>query len=493
MDLSSQKNITHSSNKKTILIAVNIGFSARYLLRTDIIKRLKKAGTRIVIVTPNADEPYFRKEFEDEAVFVEKYEFEKCRAYYNGSRIQYFFRIVRLHTLPGITKDSILNARLTAFKKECLNFKMKGKIQFYLVAMVRALLLRSSFLRQKFLDLECRLFAGDFHRKIFEQYKPSLLITTSLGYFDFDQYIMREARKHRVKVVAVILSWDNSSSKGLPGAKADVAISWSKAMKAELVKYYEVSPEKIFVSGVAYFDIYFRSNSFLSRKALFTKYGMDPERKVIFFGTRSPNKYPWTGDCIRLLGEAIEQDSFSFPCQLLVRLHPNHYQVQNGRYRYQRILDEYEDIKRRYRWVFFNKPQILSHLLSSDMPRSEMIELGSILKYSDVMVNYYSTLMLEASIFDLPIINFVKYGHNILLGKENRAAINFEHIRRVIYRKAEVTVLTDEDLINAISDYLVFPEKDKEGRKRVMLEECGPNRGRAGKVIADYLLGLLKN
>ncbi|MCJ7565029.1 MAG: hypothetical protein MUP52_10635 [Candidatus Aminicenantes bacterium] len=477
--------------EKTVFIAVNMGFSARYLLRTDILHRLLEKRTRVVILTPNAEEPYFREEFEKQGAYVEKYEFEKCRDYYTSSRIQRFFRTVRWHTLPGISKESILYARFKVFKKESRKTGWKGRIQYYFVAFVRALLLRSVFLRKAFLEMECHLFTGHLHRKLFERYQPSLLVTTSLGYFDYDQYLMREAKRHGVKVAAIILSWDNSSSKGLPAAKTDRVIAWSDFMKAELMKYYEVPPKQIFVGGIAHFDPYFHPEALLSREALFAKYGMDPRRKLIFFGTRSPNKYPWTGECIRLMAEALEGDRSLVPCQLLVRLHPNHYQIRNGRLRYQNVLEEYEEIKKRYRWVFFNKPQIISDKLSCDMPTSEMIEVGSILRHADIMINYYSTLMLEASIFDLPIINFVFHEYNILLGRDSRYSLHFDHIRRILERKAEITVYTMEDLIRAINEYLTSPEKDREGRKRVRQEECGPNQGRAGVAIADYLLELM--
>jgi hypothetical protein len=301
---------------------------------------------------------------------------------------------------------------------------------------------------------------------------------------------MREARRRKVKTAAVILSWDNSSSKGLSGAKADAVIAWSEAMKNELIKHYEISPEKIFVGGVAHFDVYYRPDALADRNALFERYGMDPHRKLIFFGTRSPNKYPWTGDCIRIMAEAIEKNRFSHPCQLLVRIHPNHYHMQNGTLRYQNILDEFAELKKRYAWVFFNEPRILSFKLPGDMPASEMTEVGAILRHADVMVNYYSTLMLEASIFDLPIINLVKYGHNVLLGKDCRAVVHFEHIQRLISYGAETTVYSDDSLISAINKYLLHREKNRDGRSRVMVEECGLNKGKAGDAIAEHLLSL---
>ena len=48
--------------KKCIFLVVHQGFEARYLLRTDIFKEIKKCVEKIVIVTPNADEDYFKQD-----------------------------------------------------------------------------------------------------------------------------------------------------------------------------------------------------------------------------------------------------------------------------------------------------------------------------------------------------------------------------------------------------------------------------------------------
>src|SRR5436190_21509966 len=55
----------------TVMLVVTQGFSARYLLRTGILPRLRERGARVVVLTPNADEPYFRAEMEAAGAVVE--------------------------------------------------------------------------------------------------------------------------------------------------------------------------------------------------------------------------------------------------------------------------------------------------------------------------------------------------------------------------------------------------------------------------------------
>ena len=54
--------------RKTVFLVVPQGFSARCLLRTEILPTLQAAGCRIVILTPNPDEPYMRTELAGETV-----------------------------------------------------------------------------------------------------------------------------------------------------------------------------------------------------------------------------------------------------------------------------------------------------------------------------------------------------------------------------------------------------------------------------------------
>ena len=59
------------SRAPVILLVAHHGMAARYLLRTEVFSTLRAAGARIVIVTPNFDEPYMDEEFGGEQVTLE--------------------------------------------------------------------------------------------------------------------------------------------------------------------------------------------------------------------------------------------------------------------------------------------------------------------------------------------------------------------------------------------------------------------------------------
>jgi len=476
----------------TIFIAVNSGFGARYLLRSDILPELIAAGLKVVVLSPNADEDYFRREFEAVGAVVELFDFAACRRYFLGSQAQIFLKELRWYAMPGRHDQGSLGARFKAFENICYAQGPKARLRYWLINLLRRPLMRWRWARRLLVALEERCFVGRAHQELFARHRPGLVITTSLGYFDYDQYLMREAKRQGARRCAVILSWDNTSGKGLPGATAEHIVAWTEIMKDELVRYYDVDPAKVFVGGVAHFDIYRHPERWLSRADLCARFGLDPERKIIFFGTRTPNKFPWTPDYIRLLAEAIAGGRLALPCSLLVRLHPNHFQGDGRGLKFQKVLDQYQAIQDQYPFVAFNRPRILSTKLASDMPACEIVDLASMLAHSAVLVNYYSTLMLEASAVDLPIVNFIMHAHNVHLGAEDRSVYTLEHIVRICRRGAERTAEGPEELIAAINEALLHPEMRREGRALVAAEELGPNQGAAGRAIAGHLISLAR-
>jgi hypothetical protein len=100
------------------------------------------------------------------------------------------------------------------------------------------LLRRSRLLRRSLVALESTLFTPRLFEHVFQQYQPDLVVVASVGNLrGADALLMREARRHGCKVASVVLSWDNSSSRGIGGATPDFVVAWTPTMKRELVEY----------------------------------------------------------------------------------------------------------------------------------------------------------------------------------------------------------------------------------------------------------------
>jgi hypothetical protein len=473
----------------TVFFCVHQGFATRYFLRTDIFRVLKAAGVRIVILTPNSDETYFCKEFEGSNVFIEELKHAEYSFNMSRSRIQKFLQFLRLLTLSD--KGNLATIRRREIRSKPQARGIMGKLQQWLVCLIVPLFRRSFFMRNLLIGFESLLFTPDCHRELFHEYKPDMVLVSGLGYWSEDAYLMREARRHEAMVVPVILSWDNTSTKGMAGARPDYVIAWTENMKQELVTYHDIAPDKIFVGGVAHYDIYYTQHSPISWSELSESLGLAPDRRLLLFATGSPTVYSdVNADIVRMIGQAIQRDDFVQPCQLLIRVHP----IYLGRGTDpgdESKIDELRRLVSGFSHVFLDVPETKSEKLGFDMPSSDMYRLRTMLENASVLVNQYSTLMLEASIMDVPIINAGLDTFNEKLQDVNSCVEDYPHLRRIIAAGCATTARNEQELIKYINAYLSDPALNAIGRRAVRTDECGPNKGRAGAAIAECILSLL--
>ena len=278
----------HRKQEPTIFLAAEEGFQARYLLRTDIFTTLKQKGARIVVLVPNSHEGYMAEEFADINVFPEYLDVPGYYAYRDNSRLQRYLQMMRWQALPAQDDLVYLNEKTQDYRSDGVHPLVKGATDFG-----SAILRRSAPLRKLLQQMEIRTFrATQVHGELFDRWQPDLVVTCCLGYQPCESYLLREARSRRIRTAAVLSGWDRSIGKGMAGASPDVTVVWSPTMRDEVVGYQAFPPEQVHVSGVAIFDLYWSKERLHSQEELFTRFGLDPARKLILFGAKSPRSYP---------------------------------------------------------------------------------------------------------------------------------------------------------------------------------------------------------
>ena len=120
----------------------------------------------------------------------------------------------------------------------------------------------------------------------------------------------------------------------------------------------------------------------------------------------------------------------------------------------------------------------------------EQDRLKSLIVYSDVMVNFYSTQAIEAAVFDRPIVN-VCYGTCRSVDLPARVIDGWDHYARVLATGGIARAYTESALIDAINRYLDDPSLDRAARRRIVDQEIPVNRGCAGRAIGEHILALL--
>lgn len=472
-------------NNKTIMLVVNQGFSSRYLLRSEIFQILKTSGLRIVILSPGANDDDFTSEFRHSNVIHELYEPNKYREV--NSKVYQFFTHARLYSFNAKYYNNFTNYWAKKFFAGRRSMPPLQRIFDFILMCTIFILSRSAYFRKLLIQIEARITPQP-HKAIFDKYKPSAVITTSLGMLPYDRYIMQEAKKNGSKIISLVLSWDNTTTKGIAGAIVDHVVVWTKRMHDEVVKFHDIPSSKIFIGGVVQYDEYFKNTNLIPKSELFKKFNLSAAKKTIFYCLESPTSYKHNSTVLNILAEKIDRNELSYPCQLVVRPHPIYYRTEKGVQVYQRDLDELKQIQSKFPFIVFDFPEMTSQAVSFDMPVGEIYKLGGLLKAADVVLCFYSSMNIEASIFDTPVINVD------LFSRENiPSAILAKHAhnQRVFATGGVSSVGTIDELCNEINRYLLDPTKDADGRREIVSQESGPNHGYSANIIGNHLVSLV--
>ena len=353
--------------------------------------------------------------------------------------------------------------------------------------------LASRFLSvRKFVQwLGSKLNSPKLHSEVFQDFQPDYLLVCSLG-ISLDGLLMREARAHAVPTVALIQSWDKTSSVGYPMVTPDKVIVWSDIMKWEAETFHDLSPDNIDVAGVPLWDVYFNSTPSASRAELRKRFGLSTKKRVVYFGMCSLGYHQGNMAMLEFLVDAIRQKSFSEEVQLVVRPHPAYFGALE-----EEVVSQYNDLMARvtlfqeYDDFVFLEPIIQKRETFISKQDNQLIL--DLLACSDVCLSVLSTQMIEACIMGLPSVT-VEYGQWRTSQLDTTLQhLNLSHLNRVRRTKAVSYASNPQDLIETINAYLDDKSIKAEERDRLVRQEVPRYRGRAAERVVELLVKYLSS
>lgn len=468
----------NSITNKTVIIGVTTGRNARDILRTNVLDKLIKSGLRIVVISPAASDERFRKEIEDDKVHVEMmhYPTNKLELIYLGLINGLFINSNFCNTIK-IRYEHYKNTRFYDGSLTSLSYIIRGissNLLSYKNYKIRSLLK----------DLNVLLFPDVYYADLFEKYKPSLVFTTHnfSSYKQGDTPLLKRAIMNKIKTLSLVPSWDNITSKGEMPVHIDNLIVWNEQMRREAIEFHGYSDDDVFISGVPQFDIYFNRKGLPSKEAFFKKLGLDCNKKLITYTAGTPQLFKDEEEIIGLIVEAIGNNLFKYPCQLLIRLNPHdHSTDRNTRY------DKYKSSK--YVHVDFSWRKSDVNLDKWDPNLEDMIQLANTMMFSDVVINVASTITIDAACFDTPIINIGFDGsYERPYWESVRRYYDTAHYQNIVKTGGVKIARDGNDLLQYINMYLEDPKIDSDGRKKIVDEQCYYKDGKSAERIAEYIL-----
>jgi hypothetical protein len=392
---------------RTIFLTVQTGMAERDLLRCGVLEELldSAAAARVVLLTPAHRDPDFCAEFAGPRVGIEPYQ----------------------PYLPTTMKWRLMTRR-------------------WRYARHRRLL-------HWWLRVEEQLVPGNVYDDLFRRYSPSLVVSGD-PMRPGDSTLVRAAHRHGIPSLGSVRSWDNLL-KHLR-TRPDRLTVWNAINHVEAVKLERYLPEDVAVVGAPQLDPYFQPAPAIAREALFADLGLDPHKRTLVLATSS---FTYESDqtyLVDLLVGAIERGSFVKPVQLVVRLHPSDNIGPYLKYR-------------RTPHVRLDLPERWSRSLGWTMSVGDIQRASALLRYADVLLNFATTVTLEAAICDTPtlLVAFSTIDPEEI--QRYVVGLHFKmHYKGLVDRKLVPIAWNQDDLIRWINRYLADPGLYRDQRKEIV-------------------------
>lgn len=454
-------------NAKTIFITASRGFIVRNILRSGILDLLKKEGFRIVIFFSGTTEKiprYLLDEFQDPNVILE-----------NITKMPHVFghkRFAKIVALLVFSRSTWYHSQLGSSNLRRSFFWKYTEILFSFVAG------RAHFLKTFARFLEKYVFVRDIYEGYFSRYNPSLVFSTSIVSGILDVEMMKEAARRSIRTVSMPKGWDNIT-KTLYRFVPDMLLVQNGLMKNAAIRYQRIPEEKVTVVGFPQFDWYRRPDAIESRESFCTSIGLDPKRKIIFFGSEgrwAPNDHAIAS----LIARWVVDGTFSHPCSLFVR--PHFSDIKKGRF------DIFKNISPH---IAVDESIILSDFFSDnwDPGIEETKKFTNLMYHCDVMVNIASTLALDAVHFDKPIVSAAfKALYHPKDGRDvSRILYTQDHYEWVFQTNAVDLARSDGELFSIIDTCLQDPSRKRKERKVLLDRLCFGNDGMSSERVAGVI------
>jgi CDP-glycerol glycerophosphotransferase (TagB/SpsB family) len=485
---------------KRIFISADHGMAIIYFLQSDVVPTLLEAGVEVIILTDDETKDKIAERFAHSGLTFKGLRLKRANAYAKKIRPRVQWLLAYLRRVGGSRRINT-EAMDSHIWEVWAENGWKFRLGIWIPTALAILLLRNfAWARKLLVRMQSRFTPSPgLYTDLFEKYNPGMVIASTPGW-RLDRYLLREAAQRGVRTATVIVGWDNSSSYNVSGADVEFATCWSELQKEELVLGSDWKPENVHVGGIPSYDGYFRKQWLMPRDEYFKLHNLDPNRKLISFASSFVHFAPNFPN-IEALAKLVSSDELIEPSQLLVRLHPSHFQDKPEIFAEERR--RVFDLEKQYPHVHVVQPVALGGSLGY-YGGEDMDEKSSMMAYSDVLVTVYSTMLVETAVHDTPMVAAVidtPDGWRPIMAekgiKGKKFSLSLKEIgdwpthQRFRLAKAGRVAKDENELRDAINAYLKDPTLDAPERRAFIEQEITYTDGTAGKRTAEYILKIL--
>lgn len=323
---------------------------------------------------------------------------------------------------------------------------------------------------------------------IIELYQPSYIFSTILSLAHMnkpsdDIPLIVASMKKNIPVSTLIQSWDNLSTKpSIIPAGLTTYFTWSDTQSEELMMYYPwIKPSSIKVVGSPQFDYHLDEEIIIDRLNYIESIGLPAYSRYIVFATGLPSSLP--NEIDEVIHLIIKLKEIFTDHYFVIRLHPKDHSDRINKFN--------KDLSNFRALCQITKPNNDVHMDNGgfSIPQEFYKDQINIFYHADVVINSASTATVDAAIIGRPVIclAFNFYFDDLYPTGRSLFLSRTTHYTKIVQTKGVWVVYSENELINAISQYLKNPNLHTEGRKNIEKTVAQIADGKASQRLAQFI------
>ncbi len=449
----------------TIFITVSRGSIAWNIFGSGKLHtRLRNAGHRLVLLVPTLADPFFTETFGGDGIRM---------AQLVDPRQTFLDQV-----LVGLHKALVYNTTTDLRDRYgFLSASETNAVRRVLKRLIFRPLRNIGWLKEAVRWADALFRPAREYDALFAEEQPALVFVTNPTE-TADAHVMKAARRHGVRVVAMPKSWDNLPKLSMR-AKPDHLLVWGSAIVRHAQAFQNMRSADITVVGVPQFDVVADAAMEETRETFFAKIGVDPARKLIVFGSEG-KVTPGDPAVAAQLALAVHAGAFGMPATLYIR---PYFALKGEEDKFAALRGMPNVVIDRW---FTRRSGFRD---SWDYSQGHAAHFSNLIRHADVMVCYTSTLTLDAALYDRPVVH-IGFDGDVKkpYGESHRRWYDSEHFKEIMAASGIRIAETPDELIAQVRDALADPRREAAGRTRLIASFCMAADGKAGERIAEAVL-----
>ena len=462
---------------KNILITINHGLSSRYILRSNLLNNLiSYSNSKIIIAVanPNAFSDLVTR-FNGKASFVQPPEL--INSYSKKEKIYKYIKLIQNF---GIPNDKIYDA-IWIKRKLFVGTSNYSSIKKILVLILSRIHCNSYLFRRILRILTYQITKDSRFIKLLKESKIDKVFLDGLtSLWPNNSYWITASKNLGIETTTLITNWDHPTTRGYESINANQYLVWGKSMQDEIIKYHDIKPNKVDITGSVVFDMYSDPSFILSNDQINSIYNRNVPENYVLFLTNSPY-YPYNLELVKYIRKQLQNNT-----TLVIRLHPLY--LDNFA---KNEFEKHKEIDKGNSNIIYFYPNSSNNSLSADMSYEEIQLSASLVANARVVINCMSTMLLDGLISNKRIINIAFDWQKGILHPNPLSIAEYRlHLRRVINAPGSYLARTRHELSTQLFELLSYKSISKNSSivDEIILNECGVIDGSVTMNIANHVI-----